>query len=109
MVSALPLLRVTIRHYYDFGMDRAIVGDDLVRPDAWDRLRTQTSGVFAIPPTRARSLSERPRGELISPVERGQSTRGLSDKARESSPPTVWAEPPSSGGYTSFVHAASSS
>jgi hypothetical protein len=33
-------------------MDRAIVGDDLVRPDAWDRLRTQTSGVFAIPPTR---------------------------------------------------------
>jgi len=52
VVSVLPLLRVTIRHYYDFGMDRAIVGDDLVRPDAWDRLRTQTSGVFAIPPTR---------------------------------------------------------
>jgi len=48
----LPLLRVTIRHYYDFGTDRAIVGDDLVRPDAWDRLRTKTSGVFAIPPTR---------------------------------------------------------
>jgi hypothetical protein len=46
------LLRVTIRHYYDFGVDRAIVGDDLVRPEAWDRLRTKTSGVFAIPPTR---------------------------------------------------------
>jgi hypothetical protein len=50
--SSFPLLRVTIRHYYDFGTDRAIVGDDLVRPEAWDRLRTKTSGVFAIPPTR---------------------------------------------------------
>jgi hypothetical protein len=50
--SAFPLLRVTIRHYYDFGADRAIVGDDLVRPEAWDRLRTETNGVFAIPPTR---------------------------------------------------------
>jgi hypothetical protein len=50
--SAFPLLRVTIRHYYDFGADRAIVGDDLVRPEAWDRLRTKTSGVFALPPTR---------------------------------------------------------
>jgi hypothetical protein len=46
------LLRVTIRHYYDFGTDRPIVGDDLVRPEAWDRLRTETSGVFSIPPTR---------------------------------------------------------
>jgi hypothetical protein len=46
------LLRVTIRHYYDFGADRAIVGDDLVRPEAWDRLRTKTSGVFSIPSTR---------------------------------------------------------
>jgi hypothetical protein len=52
VLSAFPLLRVTIRHYYDFGADRPIVGDDLVRPEAWDRLRTETSGVFAIPPTR---------------------------------------------------------
>ncbi len=52
MGFAFPLLRVTIRHYYDFGADRAIVGDDLVRPEAWDRLRTKTSGVFSIPPTR---------------------------------------------------------
>jgi len=50
--SAFPLLRVTIRHYYDFGADRAIVGDDLVRPEAWDRLRTETSGAFSIPTTR---------------------------------------------------------
>jgi hypothetical protein len=46
------LVRVTLRHYYDFGAERAIVGDDLVRPEAWDRLRTETTGVFAIPPTR---------------------------------------------------------
>jgi hypothetical protein len=51
VVSAIPL-RVTLRHYYDFGTDRPIVGDDLVRPEAWDRLRTKTSGVFAIPATR---------------------------------------------------------
>jgi hypothetical protein len=51
VVSAIPL-RVTLRHYYDFGTDRAIVGDDLVRPEAWDRLRTKTGGVFAIPSTR---------------------------------------------------------
>lgn len=45
-------LRLTIRHYYDFGVDRHIVGDDLVNPEAWDGLRTKTSGVFAIPSTR---------------------------------------------------------
>jgi hypothetical protein len=46
-------VRITLRHYYDFGPDREVVGDDLVRPDAWDALRTQTSGVFSIPETRA--------------------------------------------------------
>jgi hypothetical protein len=45
-------LRLTIRHYYDFGDERAVVGDDLVTPDAWDGLRTRTSGVFSIPTTR---------------------------------------------------------
>jgi hypothetical protein len=45
-------MRITMRHYYDFGADRSIVGDDLVRPGAWDALRTQTSGPFALPATR---------------------------------------------------------
>jgi len=45
-------LRLTVRHYYDFGADRAVVGDDLRTPEAWDGLRTKTSGVFAIPSTR---------------------------------------------------------
>jgi hypothetical protein len=41
-------MRVTVRHVFDFGEDRPLVGDDLVRPAAWDALRTQTSGPFAI-------------------------------------------------------------
>jgi hypothetical protein len=41
-------MRLTIRHVYDFGEDRALVGDDLVRPQAWDALRTQTTGPFAM-------------------------------------------------------------
>lgn len=45
-------LRLTVPHYYDFGPDRELVGDDLVRPEAWDALRTQTDGPFAAPTTR---------------------------------------------------------
>jgi hypothetical protein len=44
-------MRLTVRHHFDFGPDRAVVGDDLVRPDAWDALRTQTSGAFALAET----------------------------------------------------------
>lgn len=40
-------MRITIRHHFDFGADRPVVGDDLVRPDSWDALRTRTSGAFA--------------------------------------------------------------
>ena len=45
-------MRLTIRHKFDFGADRALVGNDLVRPEAWDALRTQTDGPFALPATR---------------------------------------------------------
>lgn len=37
-----------MRHHFDFGSDRALVGDDLVRPVAWDALRTGTVGPFAL-------------------------------------------------------------
>lgn len=40
-------MRITIRHHFDFGADRAVVGEDLVRPESWDALRMQTSGAFA--------------------------------------------------------------
>jgi hypothetical protein len=46
------MLPVTLRHHFDFGAERDLVGDDLVRPDAWDALRTQTSGAFALPADR---------------------------------------------------------
>lgn len=68
-------MRVTMRHYFDFGPDRAIVGDDLVRPAAWDALRTETSGPFALPETRfdlERTADEHP--EL---AERARAIDGL--------------------------------
>ena len=37
-----------MRHHFDFGADRPVVGDDLVRPESWDALRTQTAGAFAL-------------------------------------------------------------
>jgi hypothetical protein len=48
-------VRLTVRHYFDFGDARALVGDDLIRPDAWDALRTDTAGPFAAPQTRAQA------------------------------------------------------
>jgi hypothetical protein len=44
---------VTIRHYFDFGDDRYLVGDDLCRPEAWDAIRANTEGPFALPDDRA--------------------------------------------------------
>jgi len=32
-------MRLTLRHVYDFGADRHLVGDNLIRPGAWDALR----------------------------------------------------------------------
>ncbi len=37
-----------MRHHFDFGTDRAVVGDELVRPEAWDALRTRIAGAFAL-------------------------------------------------------------
>jgi hypothetical protein len=44
-------MRITMRHYYDFGADRELVGDDLVSPSSWDALRVGTAGPFSLPPT----------------------------------------------------------
>ena len=41
-------IRLTLPHRYDFGPDSSIVGDDLLRPQAWDSLRLETSGPFSI-------------------------------------------------------------
>lgn len=45
--------RITLPHYHEFGTDRRLVGDDLVRPEAWDALRTASDSYFSIPTTRA--------------------------------------------------------
>lgn len=44
---------MTIRHRFDFADERDLVGDDLVRSEAWDALRTRSKGVFAIARDRA--------------------------------------------------------
>lgn len=45
-------MRITLKHRFDFGSDRELVGDDLRRPEAWDALRTRTTGAFALPDSR---------------------------------------------------------
>src|SRR4051812_22786059 len=57
------MLRLTIPHYFDFGEATPLVGDDLVRPEAWDELRTGTDGPFALASDRAeleRQADQRP-------------------------------------------------
>jgi len=51
-------VRLTIRQHYAFGKDRELVGDRLVRPEAWDALRLASEGPFAAAPDRA-SLERR--------------------------------------------------
>jgi hypothetical protein len=46
------MIPITVRHHFDFGAAHGLIGDDLIRPEAWDALRTQTSGPFALPADR---------------------------------------------------------
>jgi hypothetical protein len=63
-----------MRHHFDFGSDRALVGEDLVRPDAWDALRTRTEGAFSVAASREeleRTADGRPEiGERARAIER---------------------------------------
>jgi hypothetical protein len=43
------VLKITLPHRFDFGEDRQLVGEDILHPEAWDALRLQTDGPFAIP------------------------------------------------------------
>lgn len=52
-MRCLPAMRLTVRHVFDFGEHRQLVGEDLVRPDAWDALRLASSGPFAVAANRA--------------------------------------------------------
>jgi hypothetical protein len=74
-------MRLTIRHHYDFGADRGLVGDDVVTPQSWDALRTQTSGPFAAASSRdelARTAEERPEiGERARAIDRWLEANGI--------------------------------
>ena len=63
-----------MRHHFDFGPDRAVVGEDLVRPEAWDALRTRTDGAFSVAASREeleRTADGRPEiGERARAIER---------------------------------------
>jgi hypothetical protein len=63
-----------MRHHFDFGRDRVVVGEDLVRPEAWDALRTRTDGAFSVAASREeleRTADGRPEiGERAQAIER---------------------------------------
>jgi hypothetical protein len=63
-----------MRHHFDFGPDRAVIGDDLVRAEAWDALRTRTDGAFSVAASREdleRTADGRPEiGERAQAIER---------------------------------------
>ena len=71
-------MKLVVPHYYDFGADRALIGSDLVRPDAWDALRS-IPGPFALPETRSAwealadraDLRQRARGIVAVTADRG--------------------------------------
>jgi hypothetical protein len=77
-------MRLTVPHYYDFGADRAVVGGDLLREEAWDGLRVQTDGPFGIPADRStweRTADEHPelaeRARAIAAVCKQRGARSL--------------------------------
>jgi hypothetical protein len=45
-------MRLTVPHYFDFGVERMRIGHDLVRPGAWDAAR-ESEGPFGLPAGRA--------------------------------------------------------
>ena len=51
-MKSAAMVRLTLPHRYDFGADSDVVGENLLRPEAWDALRTQTSGPVALPADR---------------------------------------------------------
>jgi hypothetical protein len=70
-----------MRHHFDFGPDRAVVGDDLARAEAWDALRTRTDGVFSLARSRdelERTADARPEiGDRARTIERWLAQRGV--------------------------------
>jgi hypothetical protein len=74
-----------MRHHFDFGPDRVVVGEDLVRPEAWDALRTRTDGAFSVAASREeleRTADGRPEiGERARAIERWLEQRDVNTLA----------------------------
>ena len=85
LAEAVHVIKLTVRHVYDFGADRELVGDDLVRPEAWDALRVRTDGPFSMARDRAeleRVRDEHPEiGERARVIDRLLRERGASSLA----------------------------
>jgi hypothetical protein len=47
-MKSAAMVRLTLPHRYDFGADSDVVGENLLRPEAWDSLRLRTKGPFTI-------------------------------------------------------------
>jgi hypothetical protein len=45
-------MRLTVPHFHHFGSHRELVGDDLVNPGSWDRLRLEAETIFSFDATR---------------------------------------------------------
>lgn len=43
-------MRLTVPHYHQFGKHRRLIGEHLVDPASWDRLRLETETIFAFDP-----------------------------------------------------------
>jgi hypothetical protein len=91
---SIPL---TIPHRFDFGEDAPTVGDDLLRPEAWDSLRLRTSGAFAIASDRdqlERQADERAEvGERMRAVDallRDRDVRTLASYGAGGALPELW-------------------
>lgn len=47
-MKSSAVVRLTLPHRYDFGADADVIGEELLRPEAWDRVRLRTKGPFSI-------------------------------------------------------------
>jgi hypothetical protein len=88
------VLKITLPHRFDFGEDRELVGEDLLRPEAWDALRTQTDGPFGIPSDLEAAADAQPalrdRATAIAEVLDGWNTQHLVSYGVGTALPELW-------------------
>jgi hypothetical protein len=90
-------IRLTLPHRFDFGADAPVVGENLLRSEAWDSLRLETSGAFSIASDRAeleRQADAHPeigeRMRLVNAVLRERGVRRLVSYGVGGAMPELW-------------------